>query len=109
MCLSATHGSGVVSSVDDMLEMSVVHGVRGVGRVCEMCMGLARGKYVRGLGLARGKYVRGLGLGFTNPVGSGGVWDMCLCLGCGGVWPGPASGRMGWCYDCVCCESGLFV
>ena len=27
--------------------------------------------------------VSGLGLGFTNPVGTGGVWD--VCLGCGGV------------------------
>ena len=25
------------------------------------------------------------GLGFTNPVGTGGVLDVCLCLGCGGV------------------------
>ena len=29
--------------------------------------------------------VRGLGFGFTNPVETGGVWDECLCLGCGGV------------------------
>ena len=29
--------------------------------------------------------VRGLCLGFTNPVETGGVWDMCLCLDCGGV------------------------
>ena len=25
--------------------------------------------------------MRGLGLGFTNPVGTGGVLDMCLCFG----------------------------
>ena len=29
--------------------------------------------------------MRGLGLWFTNPVGTRGVWDVCLCLGCGGV------------------------
>ena len=29
--------------------------------------------------------MRGLGLGFINPVRIGGVLDMCLCLGCGGV------------------------
>ena len=29
--------------------------------------------------------MRELGLGFTNPVGTGGVLDMCLCFGCGGV------------------------
>ena len=42
---------------------------------------------------------------------------MCLCLGCGSVggeWVGgmvlgPWSRRVGWCYVCVSCESGLFV
>ena len=29
--------------------------------------------------------MRGLGLGVTNPVGTGGVFDVCLCLACGGV------------------------
>ena len=29
--------------------------------------------------------MRELGLGFTNPVGTGGVLDMCLCFGCGSV------------------------
>ena len=24
-------------------------------------------------------------MGFTNAVGTGGVWDVYLCLGCGGV------------------------
>ena len=55
--------------------------------------------------------MRGLGLGFTNPVGTGGMWDMCLCCsGIGGVgrWLGPESGRVG-CYVCVCSESGLYV
>ena len=33
----------------------------------------------------RGEWMRGLGLGFTNPVGTGGVLDVCLCLGYGGV------------------------
>ena len=28
---------------------------------------------------------RGFGLSFTNPVGTGGVLEVCLCLGCGGV------------------------
>ena len=45
-----------------------------------------------------------MGLGFTNPVGPGGVWDMCLCLDCSGVgrvvgWPG--SGRVNSCCLCV--------
>ena len=29
------------------------------------------------------EWVGGLGLVFTNPVGTGGVWGMCLGLGCG--------------------------
>ena len=31
-------GSGFVSSANDVLEMSVVRGVRGVGRMCEKYM-----------------------------------------------------------------------
>ena len=30
-------------------------------------------------------WMRGLGLGFTNPVGTRGVLDVCLCFSCGGV------------------------
>ena len=68
-------------------------------------------------GRCGGEWGIGFSLGFTNPVGTGGVWDMCLCLGCGGVvvlggvveWPGPGFGRVGWSYVCVCCESGLCV
>ena len=55
-----------------------------------------------------------IGLCFTNPVGTGGLWDVCLCLGCGGVggvavWLGPGSGRVEWCYVWVYCESGFYV
>ena len=32
-----------------------------------------------------GEWMRELGLGFTNPVGTGGLLDMCACFGCGGV------------------------
>ena len=39
-CMSGTHGSGVLSSTCDVLEMSVVRVVAGV---CDMCMCLARG------------------------------------------------------------------
>ena len=68
--------------------------------------------WVGGVG---GEWVSGLGLGFTNPGRTRGKWDMCLCFSCGGVGVevggrlGPGSGRVGWCYVCVCCESGLFV
>ena len=39
--VGGTRGSGMGSSAADVLGMSLVHGMRGVGRVCEMC--LARG------------------------------------------------------------------
>ena len=29
--------------------------------------------------------MKGLGIGFTNPVATGGMLGLCLCLGCGGV------------------------
>ena len=60
------------------------------------CMGDTRGSGV----LARG-WMRGLGLGFTNPVGTRGVLDVCLCFDCAGVggkWVGGLDqGREGWC------------
>ena len=65
-----------------------------------------------------GEWMRELGLGFTNLVGTGGVFDMCLCFrwggvgGVGGEWVGgfgPGSGAVGWCYVCVKCESGFSV
>ena len=46
---------------------------------------------------------------------------VCVWIGwggrCWGEWVtgldlgffGPGSGRVGWCYVCMCCESGLFV
>ena len=82
-CIGGTRGSGVVTSADDVLEMSVV---RGVGGVCEMCMYLARSR-------VGGEWLGGLGLGITNPVGLRGVWDMCLWLGYGGVG---GSGCVAW-------------
>ena len=39
--MGGTRGSGVVSSTNDVPELSVVRGARG--GVCEMCMCLARG------------------------------------------------------------------
>ena len=40
--IGGIRGSGIVSSADDVLEMSVVRGVIGVVGVCEMCMCLSR-------------------------------------------------------------------
>ena len=46
-----------------------------------------------------GEWMRGLGLGsgFTNPVGTWGVLDVCLCFGCGGV--GGVGGEWVGCLD----------
>ena len=41
--VAGTRGSDILCSVDDVLGMSVVRGMRGIGGVCEMCMCLARG------------------------------------------------------------------
>ena len=46
-----------------------------------MCMCLAQGC----VGGEAGEWIRKLGLSFTKPVRTGGVLDVCLCLGCGGV------------------------
>ena len=47
--------------------------------------------YVFGSHGVGGELVRRLDLGFNNPVGTGGVWDVRLYFGCGGVW-----GLGGW-------------
>ena len=41
--VGGTRGSGIVPSAADVLWMSVVRRMRGVGGACEMCMCLARG------------------------------------------------------------------
>ena len=60
-CMSGTRGSGVLSSIGDVL-------VRGVGGVCDMCM------------CPGSVWMRELGLGFTNPLGTGGVLDSVCVL-----------------------------
>ena len=76
--VGGTRGSNIVSSASNVLLMSVVRGMRGVGGVCEFV-------YVFGSELVDGEWMRGLGLGFISPVGTWGVLDVCLCFGCGGV------------------------
>ena len=48
--MDGTLSSGIVSSADDVLEMSVVRMMRGVGGVCEICMCLARDWALSALG-----------------------------------------------------------
>ena len=53
-----------------------------------------------------GEWMIGLGLGFTNPVGTGEVLDVCLCFDCGGVGGelvgGLDQGLEGWVVLCLC-------
>ena len=65
--MGGTRGSGVLSSVSDVLAMSVVRGVDGL---CHMCMCLARGE----VGGSEGEWVRGLGFAFTSPGGTCSVY-----------------------------------
>ena len=97
--VGGTRGSGIESSAADVLWMSVVRGVRGVGGgvgggVYEMCMCLARG----GVAGEGGEWMRGLC--FTNPVEQGECWTCFCCGGVGGVggeWVGGLDlGLKGW-------------
>ena len=46
-----------------------------------------------------GEWMRGLGLGFTNPVGTGGVLDVCVFWLRWCRWGvGLDQGLEGWCY-----------
>ena len=56
-----------------------------------------------------GEWMRGLRLGFTNPVRTGGVLDVCVFWLRWCRWEVGRSGVVGWCYVCVSCESGLSV
>ena len=90
--------------------MSVVHGMRGVGRVCEMCMCLARLQEWR-----RGVDEKiGFGLyesyGNRRSVGRVSVFGLLWCGWCmWGVGRGLGPGSGGVCYVYVSCESGFSV
>ena len=56
-CVGGIRGSDIVSRAADVLGMSVVFGMRGVGGVCDMCMYLAWG----GVG---GHWVMDMRIGF---------------------------------------------
>ena len=71
--MGGRHGTGIVPNTADVLEMSVVREMKGVGGVCEMCTCLAQALYE-----VRGEWIRGMVWGFTNPVGTGGVLDLCV-------------------------------
>ena len=58
--VGGTRVAGTVSSIADVLLMSVVRGISGLGGVCEMCM--------CGSGRRGGEWMGGLDFGFINPV-----------------------------------------
>ena len=100
--VGGTRGSGIMSSVTDVLWMSVVRGMSGVGGVCEMFICLARGGVGGEVG---GEWNRG-------SIGRVSVFWLRWCGWC--MWGvgrglGPGSGGVGWCYVCVSCESGFSV
>ena len=96
--IDGTRGSGIVSSAAEVLWMSGVNRMRGVGGMCAMCMCLAR--------VERGEWMRRLGLGFTNPAETWKVLDVCVfwlwwCGWCMWGWGrvlGPGSCGVGGCY-----------
>ena len=72
--VGGTHGSGILSSAADVLWMSLVRGMRGVGGVYEMYVCLDRGS----VGGERGEWMRGLGL--VSGMAQGTVLDPLLFL-----------------------------
>ena len=103
--MEGTRGEGIVPCAADVLCMSAVGGIKGVGGVCGMCMCLARG----------GEWIRGLGLWFTTTVGTGECWT-CVCVWIAVVWVeylgsvwdiGTGCERVGWYYVCVSYKSRL--
>ena len=95
--VGGTRSSGIMSSAANVLEMSVVRGMRGVGGMCEISLAWV------GDGEEWGEWMRGFHLGFTNPVGTGDVGRVSMfgfrwCEGCRwGVCRGLGTGsrRMG--------------
>ena len=87
-------GTRIVSSTADVLRMSVVRGMRGVGGVCEGVSGWEDWVWALPILWEQGSLGRVFGLR------SCGWWGWGL---------GPWSGGLEWCYVCVSCESGFSV
>ena len=93
-------GSCIVSSAADVLWMIVVRGMRGVSRVCEMCMCLARG----GVGGEGGERI-GFGIYpfYENreSVGCASVFGLRWYWWGVGMGLGPGPVELAWSYVCV--------
>ena len=74
--MGGSRGSGVLSSAGDVLEMSVVRGVGGVGGMClaRDCVDGEGGEWE----VFGGDWMTGFGFGFINSGGTWGKWDMCV-------------------------------
>ena len=96
--VGGARGSGIVSSVADVLWMSVVRGMRGVGGVCEMCMRSAWGS-------VGGEGDECIGFGLYQPCGDmGSIGRMSVDGGICGEWVG-AWTRVWRCGEVLClCE-----
>ena len=82
--VDSTCGSGIWSSAANVLWMSVVHGKRGVGGVCEMCLCFD------------------LALGGVGGQGVSELKDW--------VWALPILWELGECWTCVCvCVAVVWV
>ena len=90
--MGGTYSSSIVSSAADLLWMSVMRGMRGVGGVSEMCV-FGSGRLVD----------ERIGFGFTNPVGR--VFGLWWCMWGVGRRLGPGYGGVRWCYVCVSLDS----
>ena len=77
--VGGSRGLCIVFGEADVLGMSVVLGMRGVGRMYVFGLGQhrRRGGWEGGV-LGGGEWMKGLGLGFTNSVETGEVFDVCL-------------------------------
>ena len=69
--VGGTRGSSIVSSAADVLWMSVVRGMRGVGGVCV---------WLSAAWVGGGEWMRGLGFGFNNPVGTVFFGRVCVLV-----------------------------
>ena len=101
--MGCIRGSGILSSAYDVLEMSLVRGVRVEGRVCKICMCLG---WVEMLG----EWVRGLVFRLYQScgnMGSVGRVSLFRLRWCGMYWGGGVC-VAGWvAVMSICCAYGL--